>query len=331
MHFHRMKRRQFLSLIGAVLAVPPLAAHAQRSGRIARVGLLGLTMADSLPKRTAAFRGGMRDLGYQEGRDFVIEYRWADGKYDRLPALFAELVELKVDVIVTHGTPGVLAAKEATRTIPIVFAVVGDALGSGIVSSLARPEANATGSTFFNPELAAKRVELLKEAIPGLTDIGVLLNPANPMNAPVIPKMSGAAQSVKLALHQFGVRRPAEFEAAFAAMAEKRIGALVVVDDAVLLAHAAELAALALRQRLPACGWSDFAVEGGLMSYGVDFPHLWRRAASFVDKLLKGAKPADLPVERASKFDTIVNLKTAKAIGIEMPTSLLLRADEVIE
>jgi putative ABC transport system substrate-binding protein len=331
MPFGQMKRREFLSLIGAVLAAPPLAAHAQRSGKIARVGLIGLTMADSLPKRTAAFRGGMRDLGYQEGRDFVIDYRWANGQYDRLPALFAELVELKVDVIVTHGTPGVLAAKEATRTIPIVFAVVGDALGSGIVSTLARPDANVTGSTFFNPELAAKRVELLKEAIPGLTDIGVLLNSANPMNAPVIPQMSRVAQSFKLALHQFGVRQPAEFEATFAAMAEKRIGALVVVDDAVLLAHAPELAALALRQRLPACGWSDFAVEGGLMSYGVDFPHLWRRAASFVDKLLKGAKPADLPVERASKFDTIVNLKTAKAIGIEMPTSLLLRADEVIE
>jgi ABC-type uncharacterized transport system substrate-binding protein len=289
----RLKRRQFLSLIGAVLAAPPLAAHAQRSGRIARVGFLGPAMADSLPKRTAAFRSGMRDLGYQEARDFVIDYRWADGKYDRLPALFAELVELKVDVIVTHGTPGVLAAKEATRTIPIVFAVVGDALGSGIVSSLARPDANATGSTFFNPELSAKRVELLKEAIPGLTDIGVLLNPANPMNAPIIPQMSGVAQSFKLAVHQFGVRQPVEFEAAFAAMAEKRIGALVVLDDAVLLAHAPELAALALRQRLPACGWSDFAVEGGLMSYGVDFPHLFRRAASFVDKLLKGAKPAD--------------------------------------
>src|SRR5262245_31053834 len=324
MDLDRMKRREFMSLIGAVLAAPPLAAHAQRSGRIARVGLLGLTMADSLPKRTTAFRGGMRDLGYQEGRDFVIEYRWADGKYDRLPALFAELVELKVDVIVTHGTPGVLAAREATRTIPIVFAVVGDALGSGVVSSLARPEANATGSTFFNPELAAKRIELLKEAISGLTDVGVLLNAANPMNDPVIPQMSRAAQSFKLALHQFFVRRPAEFEAAFAAMAEKRIGALVVLDDAVLLAHAPELAALALRQRLPACGWSDFAVEGGLLSYGVDFPHLWRRAATFVDKLLKGARPADLPVERASKFDTIVNLKTAKTMGIEMPTSLLL-------
>jgi putative ABC transport system substrate-binding protein len=314
-----MRRREFITLLGGAAVVPSILrvrlAAAQAASKPARIGFLGLSTADSLPKRLEAFRAGMRDLGYQEGRDFVMEYRWADGKYDRLPALFADLVNLKVDVIVTYGTPGVLAAKKATRTIPIVFAVVGDALGSGIVSSLARPDANATGSTFFNPELAAKRLELLKEAIPSLTDVGFLMNPANPMNEPVIPQMSGTARSLKLALHQFGVRAPGDFEAAFTSMTEKRIGALVVLDDAVLLSQAPALAALALRQRLPACGWSDFAIEGGLMSYGVDFPQLFRRAAAFVDKLVKGTKPADLPVERASKFETIVNLKTAKAIG----------------
>ena len=278
-----------------------------------------------------AFRAGLRDLGYQEGRDIVIEYRWADGKYDRLPALFAELVRLKVDVIVTHGTPGVLAAKKATSTIPIVMAVVGDALGSGLVSSLARPGGNVTGLTFFNPELAAKRLELLKETMPGLTDVGILLNLANPINEPILPQMSQVAHSLKLELHQFDVRGPTEFEGAFAAMAAKRVGALVVIEDAMLLANAPAVAALALKQRLPSCGWPDFAVAGGLMAYGVNFPDMFRRAATFVDKILKGAKPGDLPVERSTKFEFVINLKTAKALGVTVPYSLLARADEVIE
>ncbi|MGC1706920.1 MAG: ABC transporter substrate-binding protein [Pseudolabrys sp.] len=272
-----------------------------------------------------------RDLGYQEGRDFVIEYRWADGNYDRLPTLVEDLIRLKVDVIVTHGTPGVLAAKQATTTIPIVMAVVGDALGSGIVSSLARPEGNVTGLTFFNPELAAKRLELLKEAMPELSDVGILLNLTNPMNEPVLPQMTRVAQPLKLELHQFDVRAPTEFEGAFAAMAAKRVGALVVIDDAILLSNSSAVAALALKQRLPACGWSDFAIDGGLMAYGVDFLDMFRRAATFVDKILKGAKPGDLPIERSTKFETIVNLKTAKALGLTIPYNLVARADQVIE
>jgi putative ABC transport system substrate-binding protein len=326
-----MRRREFITLLGGA-ATWPLSARAQQpAAKIFRIGYLGLTTADSLPKRPEAFRAGLRDLGYQEGRDFVIEYRWADNNYDRLPTLLADLVRLNVDVIVTHGTPGSLAAKKATTKIPVVFAVVGDALGSGIVSSLARPEANVTGSTYFNPELAAKRLELLKEAMPGLTNVGILLNLANPMNEPILPKMSSVAKSLRLELHQFDVRAPTEFEEAFAAMAAKRVGALVVIDDPVLLSNAPALAALALKQRLPSCGWPDFAIDGGLMAYGVDFLILFRRAATFVDKILKGAKPSNLPVERATKFETIINLKTAKTLGLEIPYNLVARADDVIE
>jgi putative ABC transport system substrate-binding protein len=328
-----MQRREFITLLGGAAAISwPLSARAQRpAAKVFRIGHLGLTTADSLPKRPEAFRAGLRDLGYQEGRDFVIEYRWADGNYDRLPTLLADLVRLNVDVIVTHGTPGSLAAKKATTTIPVVFAVVGDALGSGIVSSLARPEANVTGSTYFNPELAAKRLELLKEAMPGLTNVGILLNLANPMYEPILPRMGSVAKSLGLELHQFDVRAPTEFEEAFTAMAAKRVGALVVIDDPVLLSNAPAVAALALKQRLPSCGWPDFAIDGGLMAYGVDFLRLFRRAATFVDKIRKGAKPSDLPVERATKFETIFNLKTAKALGLEIPYNLLARADEVIE
>jgi len=211
-----MQRRDFITLLGGAAAAWPFVARAQQpSSKVFRIGFLGLPTADSLPKRPEAFRAGLGDLGYQEGRDFVIEYRWADGNYDRLPALLADLIRLKVDVILAHGTPGVLAAKQATTTIPIVMAVVGDALGSGIVSSLARPGGNVTGMTFFNPELAAKRLELLKETLPGLTDVGLLL--LNPINESILPEMSRFAQPLKLELHQFDVRVPTEFEGAFAA------------------------------------------------------------------------------------------------------------------
>ena len=202
---------------------------------------------------------------------------------------------------------------------------------SGLVASLAHPGGNVTGTTHFIPELSAKQLELLKEAIPGLTDVAILLNPTNPMNEPVVPAMRLTAQSLTLELHQFGVRRPAEFEGAFAAMAARRVGALVVLDDNTLIVNTLGIAKLASEQRLPASGWPDFAVAGGLMGYGVNYVDLFRRAATFVDKILKGTKPADIPVERVTKFETVVNLKTAKSLAIDMPTSLLLRADEVIE
>jgi putative ABC transport system substrate-binding protein len=326
-----IRRRDFIStLCGASLAWP-LAAHAQQPGKAFRIGYVSPLAANNLPQRLDAFRVGLRDLGYEEGRNIFIEYRWAEEHYDRLLALFAEMVRLNVDVIVTHGTPGALAAKQVTSTIPIVVAVIGDAEASGVVASLARPGGNLTGSTFFNPELAAKRLELLKETMPSLADVGVLLNPVNPIDETIVATMRRTAEQLKLKLHPIDVHEPAEFEAAFAEMGAKRVGALVVIDDAMLIANARTLAQMALRQRLASSGWPDYALAGGLLSYGIDFPDMFRRAATFVDKILKGTKPSDLPVERASKFQTIVNLKTANALGIEVSTSLLLRADEVIE
>jgi putative ABC transport system substrate-binding protein len=326
-----MRRRDFISLVGGSAVAWPLASRAQQATKTYRIGFVGMPSADSLPQRTEAFRAGLRDLGYQEGRNIVIEYRWADGRYERLPALFAEMVRLNVDVIVTHGTPAALAAKQVTDRIPIVIAVIGDAEASGVVASLARPGGNVTGLTFFNPELAAKRLELLKETIPGLTEVGILLNSENPINEPIIPAMSRTAEALKLKLHQFGVRGPAEFAAAFDEMGAKRVGALGILEDAILIANAPGLAQMALRKRLPSSGWPDYAVVGGVIGYGVNFPDMFRRAVAFVDKILKGAKPSDLPIERATKFETIVNLKTARAISIDLPTSILLRADEVIE
>jgi putative tryptophan/tyrosine transport system substrate-binding protein len=325
-----MRRREFATLLGGAAAWP-CAARAQPAGKVFRIGFVDPSAGGSpMSKFPDAFRAGLRDLGYQEGRNIVVEYLRANEHYEQLPALFAEMVRLNVDVIVTYGTPGV-AAKQATTTIPIVMATSGDAETSGLVASLARPGGNVTGLTFFNPELAAKRLELVKEVIPDLTDVGVLLNPSNPMNEPVIPAMSLTAHPLKLELHQFRVRGPAEFEGAFAAMATERVGALVVLDDAMLIAHASTVADLAVQQRLPSCGWPDFAAAGGLTAYGVNFLDMFRRAATFVDKILKGARPSDLPVERSTKFITIINLKTAKVLGLTVPDQLLAIADEVIE
>jgi putative ABC transport system substrate-binding protein len=273
----------------------------------------------------------MRDLGYQEGQNVVIEYRWADSDYSRLPALLGELIDLKVDVIVTHGTPGAMAAKKATSTIPIVIAVVGDAVASGVVASLAHPGGNVTGLTFFQPELDAKRLELLKEAMPDLTDVGVLLNPSNQMNEPVLPEASRMSQALKLSLHQFNARAPEDFDDALAAMNAKGVRAFVVFDDAMLIGNAKMLASLALKRGLASCGFLDYAAAGGLAAYGVDFPDMFRRSASYVDRILKGAKPSDLPVQQATRFATILNLVTARGLGLNLPSSLLLRADQVIE
>jgi putative tryptophan/tyrosine transport system substrate-binding protein len=325
-----MRRREFIRLIGGAAVAWPLSARAQPH-KVPRIGFLGAASETGYANQLRGFRQGLADLGYQEGRDIVIEFRWAEGRYERLPALFDELLRRNVDVIVTHGTPGILAAKQATATIPIVMASSGDAEASGLVATLARPGGNVTGLTFFNPELAAKRFELLKETLPVLTEVGLLLNPANPINEPIVPTIKLTAQAHGLEVHPFGVRGPAEFEGAFAAMAAKRVGAVVIIDDATLIANAPAVARLALQQRLPSSGWPDYAVAGGFIGYGANFPDMFRRSATFVDKILKGTKPTDLPVERATKFETIVNLKTAKALGLDVPTATLLRADQVIE
>jgi putative ABC transport system substrate-binding protein len=326
-----MRRREFMALIGGAAAWP-LAVNAQQpADNVHRIGFLGALTAASYANQLEALRQGLRDLGYIEGKNIVIEYRWAEGKYDRLAELAAELVRLKVNLIVTHGTPGSRAAKQATATVPIVMAVSGDAVATGLVQSIARPGGNITGLTYFFPELNAKRLELVKEAVPRIGRVGVLLNPSNPANGPVLKEMEVAAASLKLELHRFEIKGPDELASAFSAMAERRVEAVEIIDDAMLIANAPRIADFAIKSKLPAIGFKEFVEGGGLMAYAVDFPAIWRRATIFVDKILKGAKPADLPVEQATKFELIINLKTAKALGITIPQTLLARADEVIE
>lgn len=326
-----MQRRKFIGVIAGGLVTAPLTAKAQPVRKIPRIGFLGLVSASSHASRTEALRAGLRDLGYVEGKNIVIEFRWAEGKYDRLPELAAELVRLNVDVIVTHGAAGALAVKRATTTIPIVIAAVGDILALGLVQSLSQPGGNVTGLTFFNPELAAKRLELLKEAVPLLAKAALLSNPDNPISGSIVQAMEQAARSLKLELRQFDARGTSQLESAFAAMAKAQVGGAVIHEDTTLLANAKAIADLAARQRLPASGFPEFAVAGGLMAYGISFPDMDRRAATFVDKILKGAKPAHLPVERTTNFKLIVNIKTAKAFGLSIPQSLVLRADELIQ
>ncbi len=328
-----MKPRAIAIILALALGIllAPLAADAQQPGKVPRIGVLGLVTPSEFADRIEAFRRGLLDLGYVEGKNIVVEYRWAESKYDRLPDLAAELVRLKVDLIVTHSTPGTLAAKRATTTIPIVMVTSGDAVASGLVASLARPGGNITGSTFFVPELNAKRVELMKQAVPRVSRMAVLVNPDNPGAGPVLKAMEVTARALKVELQRFEVRRPDEFDSAFREMAKKRAGALVVGEDPMLVAQAQRIADLAATKRLPAIGFKEYVEAGGLMAYAVNIPEFWRRAATYVDKILKGAKPADLPVEQPTKFEFIINLKTARALGLTLPQSVLIRADQVIQ
>jgi putative ABC transport system substrate-binding protein len=327
----RSMRRALLIALGSALAAPHACFAQQKPAKVARIGFLGSATAASYARQLAGLRLGLRDFGYVEGNNIVIEFRWAEGKYERLAGMAAELVRLKVDVIVTHGTPGTRAAKQATTTIPIVMAVSGDAVATGLIAGVARPGGNITGSTFFNPELAAKRIELLKEALPRLNKMAVLMNPDNPVNTPVLHAMLITARSLKMEVQQFEVRGPHEFDAVFAAMAKSRVDAVVVIDDSMFIANAKGLVELAARKRLPAAGFGEFAEAGGLLGYGVNFPEMFRRAGFFVDRILKGVKPGDIPVERPTKFELIINRNAAKALGITIPNSILVRADRVIE
>jgi ABC-type uncharacterized transport system substrate-binding protein len=325
-----MRRRDFVALLGGAAASLPLAALAQQA-KMARIGFLGLVSASSQRNPVAALRAGLRDLGWVEGRNILIEFRWAEGNYERLPALAEELVRLRVDVLVTHGAAGALAAKNASSTVPIVITAVGDMLSLGLVSSLSRPGGNITGSSLFVAEHTAKRLELIKEAIPSLTKVAVLLNPGNVATQFVLSEIEGVAKASNVELRAYEARQPSDFERVFAAMADQHIGALVVHEDTMLNANANALAVFAAARRLPSCGFPEFVRSGGLLAYGINFADMDYRAAAFVDKILKGANPGDLPVERSTKFNVIVNLQTAKALGITLPTSILLRADEVIE
>jgi putative ABC transport system substrate-binding protein len=325
-----MRRRDFITGIAGSAASWPLPVRAQQRPKV--IGYLGLASASWHTPRVTAFRAGLRALGYTEGKDIVIEFRWAEGRYDQLPALMAEFVRLNVDVIVTHTVPGAIAAKQATSTIPIVITAATDLLAFGLVESLARPGGNLTGSSFFNAELVAKRLELVKELAPALVKAAVLLNANNPAGSQLILReLAPTAKALKVELLTFDARGPGDFESIFAAMIGQQVGGAVIHEDPMFNANSKAIVDIVAKHRLPTCGFPEFAAAGGLMAYGINLPELDRRAAVFIDKILKGAKPADLPVERASKFTTIVNLRTARAMGIDIPTSILLRADEVIE
>ena len=325
-----MDRRAFISIAGGLLAAPR-AAGAQPAGQVVRIGFLGATSPSSWASRVEAFRSGLSALGYVEGKNIVIEFRWAEEKYGRLPGLAAELVRLKVDLLVTYGTPATLAAKRATRTIPIVMVHSGDAVAAGLVAGLERPGGNVTGTTYFLTELFVKRLELLRDALPHMTQVGTLVKPDNPFFKPAIRALQTGAATLKMRLQQFEASGPDEFHAAFSAMAQKRIDAVVILEDAVFVTSVRAIADLATKHRLPSAGFTELAQAGGLIGYGVDFLEMYRRAAIFVDKLLKGTKPADIPVEQATKFELVINLKTAKALGLTIPPLLLQRADQVIE
>ena len=325
-----MRRREFITLVGGAAAGWPLAARAQQT-KVARIGFLGVDSASSHAARLAALRAGLRDLGWVEGTNLVIEYRWAEGNYERLRGLADELVQLKVDVLVTHATPGSLAAKSATSTIPIVLTAVGDPLALGLVSSLRVPGGNITGLSVFTPELTAKRLELLKEAVPSLSKAALLINPDNPLSQPVLQEIEPTAKALNITVQTFEARRPSDFGQVFATMKDQGAAAFLLYEDSMMIANSNALAVLAAVNRLPACGFPEFARAGGLIAYGVNFPDMDYRAAAFVDKILKGAKPGELPIERPTKFNIIINLQTAKALGITMPPTMLIRADEVIE
>jgi putative ABC transport system substrate-binding protein len=323
-------RRQFVLAVVVTALVAPLVSLAQQP-KVPRVGILISETVSGQASRVDALRAGLHDHGYIEGKNIAIEIRSADGNYDRLPELAAELTRLKVDVIVAVGTKAVLAAMHATTTIPIVDPVMSDPVALGLSNSLARPGGNVTGSASFGPEAYAKRLQFLKEAVPGITRVGVLVNPANTASAMQVEAMRAAAKALNLRLQVLEIRAASEFESGFAAMARERIEGIMVATDTLFRANYNEIADLAGKQKLPSTGTKEFAAAGGLIGYGVDDAAMYRHAAYFVDRILKGAKPDELPIEQATKLELVLNLKTAKALGLTIPQSVLVRADEVIQ
>jgi putative ABC transport system substrate-binding protein len=323
-------RRAFIGALAGGLAAP-LAAGAQQPAKVAR-GFLGTGSPALTANQLEAFQQGLRDLGYVEGRNIAIEYRWARGRVERFPDLAVELVGLKVDVIVASSSPAALAAKNATRTIPIVFANAADPVDSGLVAGIARPGGNVTGLSLLAPEIVARQMQLLKEAVPKASRVAVLSNPGNSYTALLVKETEAAARSLGVRVQLLAVRGADAFDSAFSAVTKERPGALFVLFDPLFFAHQTRIAEFANKNRLPAMyPHREQAETGGLMAYGPDLRDNFRRAATYVDKILKGAKPADLPVEQPTKFELVINLKTAKALGLTIPPSLLQRADEVIQ
>ncbi len=320
-----------VALAIGLLAAPPR-GNAQQAGKIPRIGFLAPFDRSYVALNIEAFRQGLRELGYTEGNNIAIESRFEEGKFDRLPDLAAELVSLNVAVIVTSSTPGVQAARSATTTIPIVMAAVSDPVGSGFVASLAHPGGNVTGLSLLDTELSAKGLELLREAVPGLARMGVLWSPADPGMTLQFNMVQDAALPLGLQVKNLQVRDPNDFQGAFKAASSGRVGALLVFAQPFTTLHRTQIVDLAGKSRLPAIYTSrSFVDAGGLMAYGPSLPELYRHAAVYVDKILKGVKPADLPVEQPTKFERVINLKTAKALGLTISQSVLIRADEVIQ
>ena len=322
-----MRRREFITLLGGAAAWP-LAAHAQQGKKIPRIGVLW-------PNPPATFdflRQGLKDFGYVEGRNIAFEFRWAEGALDKLPEMAAEIVRLQVDVIVTLAPQATLAAKQATQTIPIVFVAMGDPVASGVVSSLARPDANVTGTTRMISEMSAKHVELLKEAVPSLRKLAVLWNPTNSSHRPAMQAVDATARALSLQVQPLQVRAVAELDGSFDAMARDKADGLLFIADPVFFIQLRRMADFVGANRLPAiCNFTEFPKLGGLMGYAPSLPDEFRHAAGHIDKILKGAKPADLPVEQPTRFQLVINAGAAKALGLDLPPTLLARADEVIE
>jgi putative ABC transport system substrate-binding protein len=325
-------------IISAVCAVAAFflalgfAAEAQQAKQIPRIGFLGSSSAERDQSRLAAFQQGLRELGYRDGRDITIEQRYAAGAFAKLAELAAELVSLKTDVIVTEGTPAARAAKQATSSVPIVMGNAGDPVGTGLVASLGRPGGNITGLSDFSLDLMTKRFGLLREVIPSASRVGMLLNPGNPTNNLELKAVQAAARTVGMTVVPLEVRGGADLERAYGAIGEAKAAALIVAGDPLLGTHSERILELAMKSRLPGvypgAGW---AASGGLIGFATNFDDLFRRAAAYVDKILRGAKPADLPIEQPTKFELAINLRTAKALGVTIPPSLLLQADQVIE
>jgi putative ABC transport system substrate-binding protein len=328
-----MTTRRTLIAFGAAALAAPLACFAQQQrSKIARIGLLEVSSASSSANRREALIAGLRELGYLEGKNLTIEYRWAEGKYERLPGLAAELVQMKVDVIVAATPLAVQAAQQATTTIPIVMVAVADPVGSGFVASLARPGRNITGLSNLNEDVSSKYLELLRAAVPTLSRITVLVNPSHPNHSDFLKRIQAAAKMNSVKISPAPAGTASEIDAAFAAMKQERAGALIVLPDPFFRSQARRIAELAAQHRLATMFPSrEPAESGGLMSYGQNNAEHYYRAATYVDKILKGAKPGDLPVEQPTKFELVINLKTAKTIGLRIPQELLLRADKVIE
>jgi ABC-type uncharacterized transport system substrate-binding protein len=325
-----IKRRTFLAMASGSLLAAPLAAEAQQAEKVYRIGMLERTSSAINAANLNGFRQGLRELGYVEGKNFIIEYRSADGRDERFPGLATELVRLKVDLILTRGTPATLAAKNATGTIPVIMTGVGDPVRQGVVASLARPGGNVTGLSPLVTELYPKRVELLRELLPGAVRLAALFNMSNPALPAQWKQVERAAQSLGFQPQLLDVRTPEDLGPAFDGAVRRRADALVVGLDTLTQANQRIIVDLAAKHRLAAI-YASMEFAGGLIVYGVNYPDSYRRAASFADRIFKGAKPADLPIEQPTKLELVINLKTAKALGLTIPHSLLLRADQVIE